>query len=278
MRRLSFAIACLLLCQTLSAAEPIKVLLICGGCCHDYTNQKRIISEGLSQRGNFAFTIIHEGDDKKEYEYPLYEHKDWAKGFDLIIHDECFGATTNPELVQRIVQAHFDGVPAVFIHCAMHSYRGSGAAEAWRELIGVTSTSHEKARAENVVKLDVDHPVLIGFPKTWTTPNGELYKIDKVWPNCTPLAIAFGPDTMKDHSVIWVNTFHGTKVFGTTLGHHNETMNTDIWLDLVSRGALWTVGKLGDDGKPLPGYAGTGVKPIEIAPPKPVPETNLPKK
>ena len=32
--------------------KPIKALMICGGCCHDYTNQKKILSEGIAARTN----------------------------------------------------------------------------------------------------------------------------------------------------------------------------------------------------------------------------------
>jgi hypothetical protein len=35
-------------------------------------------------------------------------------------------------------------------------------------------------------------------------------------------------------------------------------MKTDVYLDLVARGLLWAIGKLGDDGKPLPGYGPGG--------------------
>lgn len=278
-RRLIAIAIILFTVSSLSAAEPIKALLVTGGCCHDYENQKRIISEGLSQRGNITWTILHEGGDSRDYQMPVYKRPNWARGYDVIVHNECFGQVTDPDFVKGIVQAHFDGVPAVIIHCSLHSYRNSGAADAWRELIGVTSTSHEGHRPLKVVRLDVEHPVLIGFPKEWQTPNGELYKIEKIWPNCTPLATAYGVDTKKDHTVIWVNSLNGTRIFGTSLGHHNETMNTDVWLDLVARGTLWAVGKLGDDGKPLPGYEGTGVTPIVIAPPKPIPEpSESPKK
>lgn len=39
----------LLLALPLGAAEPIKALLITGGCCHDYAKQKLIISQGISK-------------------------------------------------------------------------------------------------------------------------------------------------------------------------------------------------------------------------------------
>ncbi len=43
---------------------------------------------------------------------------------------------------------------------------------------------------------------------------------------------------------MWVNEYGKGKVFGTTLGHHNETMQEEVYLNLVARGLLWTVGQL----------------------------------
>ena len=156
---------------------------------------------------------------------------------------------------------------------ALHSYRTAPTgAEAWRELIGVTSKAHEKKRGVLVKTKFAEHPIMRGFPSEWKTPNGELYKILKVWPNCEPLAVAYGADTKKNHPVIWTNKFGKARVFGTSLGHHNETMNNDIWLDLVARGALWCVGKLDDKGQPMKGFEGTGRKPIVIKVEKPKPK------
>ena len=250
---------------------PLRGLLLTGGCCHDYTQQKRIITEGISQRANIVWDVVHEGGTSKDHRLSVYEQKDWARKYDIIVHNECFGAVTDEQFVKSIV-AHHEGVPAVFIHCALHSYRNSGSADSWRELIGVTSRSHEKKRALKVVCLDDEHPVMRGFPAQWMTPNGELYKIEKQWPNCTPLAQAYGEDTQKDHTCIWVNHYGGTPVFGISLGHHNETMNTSEWLDVTSRGVLWACGKLRQDGTPAPGYEGTGVKPIDLSEPIPEPQ------
>jgi type 1 glutamine amidotransferase len=54
--------------------------------------------------------------------------------------------------------------------------------------------------------------------------------------------------------VIWTNQYGKARVFGTTLGHHNETMGHEVYLDFVSRGLLWACDKLGEDGKPKAGY------------------------
>src|SRR5882724_4931198 len=103
------------------AAEPLKALLITGGCCHDYEAQKKILSEGISARANVTWTIIHEGESNtKSHQFSIYEKPDWSKGFDVVVHNECSGMVTNVDWVEHIAKAHFDGVPGVVIHCSIH--------------------------------------------------------------------------------------------------------------------------------------------------------------
>ena len=239
-----------------NGAEPLRALMITGGCCHDYTAQKKILSEGISARANVTWTIIHEGDsDGKDHKFSIYEKPDWAKGFDVVLHNECSGGVTNVDWVEHIAKAHFDGVPAVVLHCSIHSYRNSTTDE-WRKLLGVSSYRHQPQRKFDVVAVKSDHPVMKSFPATWSdTAADELYEIKKVWPNCTPLAESLTPKKESDrHPCIWVNTYGKARVFGTTLGHMNETMQQDLYLDLVTRGLLWACDKLDDHGNAKPGY------------------------
>lgn len=231
----------------------IKALMITGGCCHDYPKQKEILAKAISARARVEWKIVHVNTTKRDVKVPLYEQENWAKGYDVVVHNECFGGVTDVKFVEGIAKAHAEGVGCVIIHCSVHSYRNAKTDE-WRKCVGMSSFSHEKHRAVLVKNLKTDHPVMKGFPKEWKTPNGELYKESKLWPNTVPLASAFGQDTKKDHTCIWVNTYGKGKVFATTLGHHNETMNHEVYQDLVTRGLLWSVGKLTDDGKPAKGY------------------------
>jgi type 1 glutamine amidotransferase len=80
-----------------------------------------------------------------------------------------------------------------------------------------------------------------------------LYVIAKLWPNCVPLAQGMGV-TNVENVCVWVNTYGKGRTFGTTLGHGNDTVESDVYLDLVTRGLLWACNKLDDDGKPKPGY------------------------
>lgn len=245
----------------------LKGLLVAGGCCHDYPRQKLIITEGISQRVSIEWDIVHEGDKAgREYKVSIYGKENWIDGYDIVVHNECFGAINDVAFVESIVNEHKrTGVPAVFVHCSMHSYRAAETDE-WRNLLGVTSRRHERGNRQlDVRNLVADHPIMKGFPKAWKTPNGELYVIENVWPQMKTLAAAYSPETKSDQPCIWINEYEGVRVFGTTLGHHNETMMSDEWLDTVSRGVLWSVGKLGEDGKPAAGYTGSGKAPFSFA-------------
>ena len=181
------------------------------------------------------------------------KNPNWTEGYDAIVHNQCFGGVVDVPFIEGIARAHAAGTPAVIIHCSTHSYRNAKT-DAWRKVVGVSSFSHEKHRLLTVRNLATAHPVMQGFPKAWKTPNGELYKIEKLWPNCQPLATAFGVDTQQDHVCVWTNRHGKGRVFGTTIGHHNTTMREKIYLDLVTRGLLWACEKLRDDGKPKAGY------------------------
>ena len=256
-RHLSFVILLvgLLYSHGLPAAEPLRALLITGGCCHDYEAQKKILTDGISARANVTWTIVHEGDaDAKDHKFSIYEKPDWAKGFDVVVHNECSGRVTNVTWVEHIAKAHFEGVPAVVIHCSIHSYRESTTDE-WRKLLGVSSYRHQARRPFEVIAIKPEHPVMKGWPLKWQDEPDELYEIKKVWPDCAPLAESLTPKKEDDkHTSIWVNTYGKARVFGTTLGHSNDTMRKPEYLDLVTRGLLWACGKLDEEGRPAAGY------------------------
>ncbi len=170
-------------------AKPLKVLMVTGGCCHDYEQQKLILAEGISARANVEFTIVHEegpeGKKDKTHKISIYEKADWAKGYDVVLHNECFGAVDDVAFVERIAKAHFDGVPAVMLHCSAHSYRAAKTDE-WRKCVGQKSMSHEKNRDLRVKNLKPEHPVMKGFPMEWLDKADELYKNEVLYRELRP--------------------------------------------------------------------------------------------
>ncbi len=223
--------------------EKVRALLVTGGCCHDYEKQKVILTAGISERfeGEIEWTVLHEGGDSRDHKVSVYSKENWAEGYDIVVHNECFGAVTDVAFVEKMVEGHI-GTPAVAIHCTMHSYRNA-ATEAWRNLLGVKSVKHEKHHPITVLRLEGEHPVMEGFPEKWETPQGELYEIVETKPTMTALASGHTTNAEKKEVCIWVNEYEGTRVFGTTLGHHNETMMEDIYLELVTRGFAWALGR-----------------------------------
>ena len=225
-------------------AKPIRALLITGGCCHDYENQKRILTEGVSARANVVWTVVKGGDTGRDHKVSVYEKAGWATGFDVIVHNECFGGVEDVAFVEGIAQAHYGGTGAVMIHCALHSYRGI-TSDAWRECLGVSSFNHGKKSAIIVSNAEPSHPIMKGFGDEWVTPEGELYNIEKVWPKTEVLGEGLRKDGNQDvQACIWTTRYGKGRVFGTSLGHHNSTMEDPTYLNLVTRGLLWSVGKL----------------------------------
>jgi type 1 glutamine amidotransferase len=239
---------------TTHAAEtkPLRALLITGGCCHDYPRQKEILPQGISARANVEWTIVHDPRTGTTGKIDIYAKDDWAKGYDVVVHNECFADEKEPAWLERILAPHRAGMPALVIHCAMHCYRAPN--EEWFKFCGVTSHRHGSHFAYPMKLAKADHPIVLGMPATWQTPVEDLYNIVKVWPDATPLASGYSHETKKDEVNVWINTYGKGRVFGTTLGHYNKTMEEAWFLDLTARGLLWACGKLGDDGKPLPGY------------------------
>lgn len=254
MRSTLISLTALLFYAVPGAAEvpPLKVLIITGGCCHDYDQQGRVLAHGITARCNAACTVLQEINSGTAAKIPLYENPNWATGYDVVVHDECFADVREVEWLEKVVKPHKEGVPAVVLHCAMHCYRAP--TDEWFKLVGITSPGHGKHYPFEVKNIKPDHPVMKGFGEKWDAPKEELYYCDKVWPNTTPLAEAFSTDRNANQVCIWTSNYGDTRVFGTTLGHYTTTVASPQYLDLVTRGLQWACDKLDDDGKPLPGY------------------------
>ncbi|MEO7799943.1 MAG: ThuA domain-containing protein [Opitutaceae bacterium] len=221
---------------------PVRALLITGGCCHDYKLQANALIEGMKKFGDVTWTVINEGGTTTRGQIKLYDDPDWAKPYDVIVHNECFADTDDPAYIRKITAGHRAGKPAVVIHCAMHSYRAA-TIDDWREFLGVTSRRHDSASRVLVKPVMSSHAALREFPTEWLTPVDELYVIEKAWPTTKALATSVSPQDGKEYPVIWTSDYHGARVFGTTVGHSSATWADPVFIGLVSRGVLWAAGR-----------------------------------
>jgi hypothetical protein len=262
---------CALLLNSVGAAEvpALRVLLITGGCCHDYAKQKDILKQGLEQRANVVVTQIHSDDGSTKPPLAILGNPDYAKGYDVIIHDECAADINDPSLIKAVLAPHRAGIPGVNLHCAIHCYRIGNPGEPatpgsersmWFDYLGLQSSGHGAQLPIAIRFSDTSHAITQGL-SAWTTINEELYNNVQVLPSTK--ALARGTQTEKNQEVAgkatepvvaWINDYQGTRVFSTTIGHNNATIADARYLDLVMRGLLWACGKLDDQGDILPGY------------------------
>jgi type 1 glutamine amidotransferase len=243
-----FGLVGLLIVHSAQAAPKpdLKALLVTGGCCHDYESQRDIIPEVVDKHSklNIQWTVVHQRSKKTDTLLEFYKNPHWADGYDVIVHNECFANVGDEEYVTGILQPHRDGVPAVIVHCTMHSYRTGKKAVDWWEFCGVHSPGHGPKHPFEVEILASDHEIMKGMDN-WKTPKGELYFIKQSFPTMTALAESKSEKDGKKHATIWTNVYGAkkTRVFATTIGHHNETMLEANYQQMLTRGLLWAVGK-----------------------------------
>jgi type 1 glutamine amidotransferase len=132
----------------------------------------------------------------------------------------------------------------------------------WFEYLGLQSSSHGPQQPISVTFANKESPLTRGLAD-WTTVNEELYNNIRVFDSATPLArgkqtvkTRNGEERTNDFVVAWTNLYgpEKTRVFSTTIGHNNATVEDPRYLDLVARGVLWATGHLKEDGTPAAGY------------------------
>ncbi len=256
--------------------KPLRVLVVAGGCCHEYATQKEVLKKGIEARVNAVVEVAYDPTKSTKPLFELFKNPDWGKNFDVVVHDECAADITDQAYVANIVNAHKNGLPAVNLHCAMHSYRWGNFKQpvkagddnaSWYEMLGLQSTGHGPQQPIAISFTDKSHPVTAGLAD-WTTINEELYNNVQVLGAKT---LATGnqkipekkdkkgkvtPASEANAIVAWTNEFgpKKTRIFSTTIGHNNATVEDARYLDLVGRAVLWSAGKLEADGKPSAGF------------------------
>jgi hypothetical protein len=245
------------------SVRPIKVLIVSGGCCHDYPAQRALLERALKER--MPAVVSHAYYDPKPREkatrpaLPIYGNPHYADGQDVVIHAECAADEDSAAALDAVLAPHRKGIPAVNLHCAMHSYRSgtwkqpvkAGDANArWFEFTGIQSSGHGPQSPIRLALADKAHPIAADFVP-YTTGKDELYNNLSSF-GVTPVLTGVQPESgieaerNKVYTVAWTHSYgpKGARVFSTTLAHNLAVMEDPRYLDLVARGVLWAVGRL----------------------------------
>ena len=230
---------------------PLRGLLVTGGGHHDYASQKDIITNEISKRISVEWDILFEMDPRRMK--GLLGREDWAKGYDFIFYNFCFAREDDTDFIDKVVAVHKGGTPAIAMHCAMHTFHiflrdQKPEEKSWNKMLGVVSSGHGPHVPYDVtiVPKYANHPVVKGLPSKWRTPKGELYMVPTVLEGTTVLAHG---DNGSEHkppqpqALAWIKEKDGFRIYATTMGHHNETVATKEFLDMVANGIAWVTRK-----------------------------------
>ncbi|MFC5462800.1 ThuA domain-containing protein [Massilia niabensis] len=244
-------------------AAAVKVLIVSGGCCHNYAQQRELLERGLKARMPAEVSHVYydpkPGEQATRPALPIYANPRYADGYDVVIHNECAADEDSPAALDAVLAPHRKGTSAVNLHCAMHSYRSgawrqpvkAGDANArWFEFTGIQSTGHGPQSPIRLAVAEGGHPIAAGFVP-YTTGSDELYNNLTAF-GVTPVLTGVQPESKveadrgKVYAVAWTHEYgpKRARVFSTTLAHNGAVMADPRYLDLVARGVLWAAGRL----------------------------------
>jgi trehalose utilization protein len=224
-----------------SDTPPMKALILTSpGVYHNYEQQTWDLAHALVERANVRF-------DVSLAELERWKTTDFAAGYDALIYNICMADNQDAELIANLRrQTEQLGVPAIVIHCTMHSFRDT---DLWWPMFGLQTKAHEDQRALPQVQSEI-HPILNGIPEDWTVANDELYinlKFDG-----ESLLTSRGSDG-KAHTTAWLAYRGITPIFGTTLGHNRDTIKDPNFQRLIANALLFVTHNLTNDGTPKAG-------------------------
>jgi hypothetical protein len=234
--------------STAQAADATKVLYFTHepGRWHKYTPQMEIFKKLGADAGWKVTVMTGSHDDQiKKLRTP-----DFGKGYDAIVYNFCFAKSSDMAAAANLMkQTREHGVPAMLIHCSMHSwwpsyksgqpgslgpkYDGKAKADqklveqwrvdnpgkpfpAWGDFTGVASGRHGPKKPIKTVKVK-DHPATSRLPEGFTTSNTELYNNIYLVDGVVPLIQ--GEQGSAKAIVMWTCPQGKSQVMGLTIGH-----------------------------------------------------------
>lgn len=233
-------------------SQTIDALIVTGGNIHAYDAQQNIIRAQIDLYTNLDVNWTVEGTS-------VFNDADWSEGYDIVIHN--LNANGNANTINRTLEPHKAGLPAMLFHATTISYGGNSRLpdvpvdESWTEwskFTGVQTGGHGAKPAFDMKFIEPDHEILHGMSEWTTPPNDEMYEIRRSRSTITPLIYAAHPDD--DYRInTWINNYgpdegpHETRVFVTTLGHGNAMYLEPNFAEMFARAFIWATGNSVED-------------------------------
>lgn len=254
--------------------EPIHALYLTNymNRWHDYETQQQDLIDGLSRLLKIEFHLV--GKDAEDT-LTLMEAPQFGMGYDVIIYNMCFADDFNLERINNIISQTRDaGIPAVLLHCTMHSFQQTSPsypehelelrvaeldwAEThpevdfpyWWRFTGVDTLSHDWSRELTATRVEGEHPLVLSAPQNIQLTKDELYRVIKIKEGVTPLYVAYSRESRREHLVAWIHEVGAGQVLATTLGHNHHTTQNTSYHRLIANGIAQLTGRLDINGLP----------------------------
>lgn len=228
---------------------------------HDYSSQRAAFTE-ISNAAGWDLTVAS---GSVEETHAFLRQPDFAQGQDAIVYNFCFADSEDLAAMSNLIaQTEDAGVPALLIHCAMHSWwatfkkggpipgndlgkaradrdlierwaeeRGETPMPAWGDFTGVASIKHGRKKAIRLEAVS-EHPAVGSLPEDYETSKTELYNNQYLTPDVIPLVI--GHQSRDEAIVMWLAPRGGSQIIGLTLGHEDAEWQDPVFRQLLQNG------------------------------------------
>ena len=186
-----FVIFCFRLRQRLPARQ-LKALYLTNysSLACDYEEQIGLLREGLNRYANVEITLLVSVSPTRSRPF---KRERFSDGYDVIIYNLCLTDKDDLQMIDNAISQTRDlGVPAVLMHCTMHSQKtsphqgwwnrwrlsrlerswrsdnGDAPFPYWGRFTGIDTLRHDWARSLEMRKAS-NHPIVASLPETWDT-------------------------------------------------------------------------------------------------------------